>query len=57
MLSGSLQKQIHQLPCIGEQFSQGELAPAKVIVDAGGENTELKQRLEALDYVSKVSEP
>lgn len=42
---------------IGEQFSQGELAPAKVIVDAGGKNTELKQRLEALDYVSKVGEP
>jgi len=57
LLSGSLQKQIHQLPCIGEQFSQGELAPAKVIVDAGGKNTELKQRLEALDYVSKVGEP
>lgn len=42
---------------IGEQFSQGELAPVKVIVDAGGKNTELKQRLEALDYVSKVGEP
>lgn len=42
---------------IGEQFSQGELAPAKVIVDAGGKKTELKQRLEALEYVSKVGEP
>ncbi|CAI6080758.1 Apo-petrobactin exporter [Paenibacillus sp. JJ-100] len=42
---------------IGEQFSQGELAPVKVIVDAGGKETDLKQRLESLDYINKVGEP
>ncbi|NUU77131.1 MMPL family transporter [Paenibacillus xylanilyticus] len=41
---------------IGEQFSEGELAPATVIIDAEGKETDLKQRLEALDYVSKVGD-
>ncbi|CAM2799406.1 MMPL family transporter [Paenibacillus taichungensis] len=41
---------------IGEQFSEGELAPAKVIIDTEGSETDLKQRLESLDYVSKVGE-
>lgn len=41
---------------IGEQFSQGELAPVKVIVDAEGKETDLKQRLESLDYISKVGD-
>ncbi|MDN8591103.1 hypothetical protein B2I21_15250 [Chryseobacterium mucoviscidosis] len=41
---------------IGEQFSEGELAPAKVMIDTEGKETDLKQRLESLDYVSKVGE-
>ncbi|MDR6723056.1 RND superfamily putative drug exporter [Paenibacillus amylolyticus] len=41
---------------IGEQFSQGELAPVKVIIDAEGQETDLQSKLEALDYVSKVGD-
>ncbi|MCM3173935.1 MMPL family transporter [Paenibacillus sp. MER 99-2] len=41
---------------IGEQFSQGELAPVKVIIDAEGQDTDLQSKLEALDYVSKVGD-
>ncbi|AWB46336.1 hypothetical protein DCC85_20645 [Paenibacillus sp. CAA11] len=42
---------------IGKQFSPGELAPAKLMVNTRGKNTDLKQRLADLDYVDKVAEP
>jgi RND superfamily putative drug exporter len=42
---------------IGEQFSPGELAPAKVIVDTQGKTVALDQTLGSLPYISLVSEP
>lgn len=42
---------------IGEQFSEGELAPVQLMLDTEGKDTDVKSRLEALDYVSVVSEP
>ncbi|WP_372632388.1 MMPL family transporter [Cohnella sp.] len=42
---------------IGEQFSPGELAPAKIIVDTEGLSVDLSAKLAALPYVDVVSEP
>ncbi|MBB6673943.1 MMPL family transporter [Cohnella nanjingensis] len=42
---------------IGEQFSPGELAPAKVMADTQGRAVQLKEALSSLPYVSRVSEP
>ncbi|WP_256760139.1 MMPL family transporter [Cohnella sp. WQ 127256] len=42
---------------IGEQFSPGELAPAKVIIDTQGKSIPLAQQLSSLPYVDKVAEP
>jgi len=42
---------------IGEQFSPGELAPAKVIVDTHGKDVQLEQRLAALPFIDRVSQP
>lgn len=42
---------------IGEQFSAGSLAPVKVMVDARGNDTDLKAKLEALPFIAKVGEP
>lgn len=42
---------------IGEQFSEGELAPVKVMVDTKGEEVDLGERLAGLEYVDLVSEP
>lgn len=42
---------------IGSQFSAGELAPVKIIVDTEGRDAGLRDRLAALPYVSRVSEP
>ncbi|MCM3785523.1 MMPL family transporter [Neobacillus mesonae] len=42
---------------IGEQFSEGELAPVKIMVDTKGEDIDLKERLEGFEYVDLVSEP
>ncbi|MFC4599303.1 MMPL family transporter [Cohnella hongkongensis] len=42
---------------IGEQFSPGELAPAKVIVDTQGRSVDLAPKLADLSYVDVVSEP
>lgn len=43
---------------IGEQFSPGELAPVKVMVDTEGKDVqELKESLSALPYISKTGDP
>ncbi|MFK7696616.1 MMPL family transporter [Paenibacillus sp. HJGM_3] len=42
---------------IGEQFSPGQLAPVKVIVDTGGKDRDVAQTLASLPYVSQVSAP
>lgn len=42
---------------IGEQFSEGQLAPVKIIVDTQGEALDLAGRLSALPYVALVSDP
>ncbi|RUT33380.1 MMPL family transporter [Paenibacillus zeisoli] len=42
---------------IGKQFSKGELAPVKLMVDTKGKETDLGEKLKALDYVDKVGEP
>lgn len=42
---------------IGEQFSPGELAPAKIIVDTQGKPFALGEKLAELPYVDVVSEP
>ncbi|MBB6730618.1 MMPL family transporter [Cohnella zeiphila] len=42
---------------IGEQFSPGELAPVKVLVDTGGKDRDVAQALASLPYVAEVSEP
>ena len=42
---------------IGEQFSEGELAPVRLMVDSGGKSLDLDERLKALTYVDQVSEP
>lgn len=42
---------------IGEQFSEGELAPVRLMVDSGGKSLDLEERLKALTYVDQVSEP
>ncbi|CAI6016317.1 MMPL family transporter [Cohnella sp. JJ-181] len=41
---------------IGSQFSEGELAPVKVIVDTEGRDAQLGDKLSELPYVSRVSE-
>ncbi|MFC4305527.1 MMPL family transporter [Cohnella boryungensis] len=42
---------------IGEQFTPGELAPVKVIVDTQGQTVDLGQTLSDLPYLDVVSEP
>ncbi|MGX9136502.1 MMPL family transporter [Rummeliibacillus sp. JY-2-4R] len=42
---------------ISDNFSPGELAPVKVIVDIDGENMDLQKNLEDLSYVDEVSNP
>jgi len=42
---------------IGDQFSPGELAPVKVIVNTDGQERDVGQALAALPYVSQVSDP
>jgi RND superfamily putative drug exporter len=42
---------------IGEKFSPGELAPAKVIIDTQGKSVSLDQILTSLPYIDQVSEP
>ncbi|RKP55173.1 MMPL family transporter [Cohnella endophytica] len=42
---------------IGEQFSPGELAPAKVIVDTQGKAIDLAQTLSSLPFISQVAKP
>ncbi|MFD0674078.1 MMPL family transporter [Cohnella sp. GCM10027633] len=42
---------------IGEKFSPGELAPVQVIVDTQGKDVPLQEKLAALPYVDRVSEP
>jgi len=42
---------------IGEQFSEGELAPVRLMVDSGGKSLDLEERLKDLAYVDQVSEP
>ncbi|MDO7906410.1 MMPL family transporter [Paenibacillus sp. JX-17] len=42
---------------IGEQFSEGELAPVKIMVDTEGKNVDLKTAMQKLDYVDQVSDP
>jgi len=42
---------------IGEQFSPGELAPVKVIVDTAGKDRDIAQTLGSLPYVTQVSAP
>ncbi|WP_433944437.1 MMPL family transporter [Paenibacillus sp. SN-8-1] len=42
---------------IGKQFSKGELAPVKLMVDTKGNPTDLSEKLKGLDYVDKVGEP
>jgi len=42
---------------IGEQFSPGDLAPLKVIVDTDGKDRDVAQILASLPYVAQVSEP
>ncbi len=42
---------------IGEQFSPGELAPVKVIVDTDGKDRGVARTLASLPYVTQVSEP
>ena len=42
---------------IGDKFSPGELAPVKVIMDTQGKNVALGDKLAALPYVDRVSEP
>jgi RND superfamily putative drug exporter len=42
---------------IGEQFTPGELAPVKIMVDAEGKEPTLGEQLAKLPYVAKVSEP
>lgn len=42
---------------IGEQFSPGELAPVKIMIDTEGKTTNLSDALAGLDYVDTVSDP
>jgi len=42
---------------IGDKFSPGELAPAKIIVDTQGKTVPLDAKLASLPYVDLVSEP
>ncbi|QMV40475.1 MMPL family transporter [Cohnella cholangitidis] len=42
---------------IGEQFSPGELAPAKVIIDTQGKQVSLDQTLGSLPYIDEVAHP
>ncbi|MFD2613773.1 MMPL family transporter [Paenibacillus gansuensis] len=42
---------------IGQQFSEGELAPVNVMIDTEGKTVDLKSALAGLDYVSKVGDP
>jgi RND superfamily putative drug exporter len=42
---------------IGEQFSPGDLAPVTVMVDTEGKDIAVKQQLEALTFLDRVSEP
>ncbi|WP_213619571.1 MMPL family transporter [Paenibacillus sp. J22TS3] len=42
---------------IGQQFSKGELAPVKLMVDTQGQATDLEGKLAQLDYVDQVGKP
>ncbi|HWK21849.1 MAG TPA: MMPL family transporter [Ureibacillus sp.] len=42
---------------IAENFSPGELAPAKIIVDTKGKDIDLTEQIAALPYIDEVSEP
>lgn len=42
---------------IGDNFSPGELAPVKVIIDTQGKDVPVGDKLAALPYVDRVSEP
>ncbi|RDI41909.1 MMPL family transporter [Falsibacillus pallidus] len=42
---------------ISDHFNSGELAPAQVMVQSEGNDLDLKEKLEALPYVAKVSDP
>ncbi|WP_068622569.1 MMPL family transporter [Paenibacillus tuaregi] len=42
---------------IGQQFSKGELAPVKLMVDTQGQATDLEGKLAQLDYVDQVGMP
>lgn len=42
---------------IGQQFSKGELAPVKLMVDTKGKETDLPDKLKSLDYVDEVGKP
>ncbi len=42
---------------IGEQFSEGELAPVQLIVDTQGKPTSLAEDVKLLPYVTAVAEP
>ena len=41
---------------IGEHFDPGQLAPVQIIVQTDGKSTNLKENLEDLSYIAKVSE-
>ncbi|WP_135556147.1 MMPL family transporter [Paenibacillus cymbidii] len=42
---------------IGDHFTPGDLAPVKVIVDSGGKEAPVRQRLQELPFVAQVAEP
>lgn len=42
---------------IADKFTPGELAPVKIMANTEGKDAQLKQAIEALPYISKVSEP
>ncbi|RXZ79993.1 MMPL family transporter [Paenibacillaceae bacterium] len=42
---------------IGEQFSEGELAPVKLMIDTEGKETDLAEALAGLPFVAKVGQP
>nr|WP_245339349.1 MMPL family transporter [Paenibacillus shirakamiensis] len=42
---------------IGQQFSKGELAPVRLIVDTKGKTTDLDKKLTGLSYIDQVSKP
>lgn len=42
---------------IADKFTPGELAPVKIMIDTEGKDAGLKQAIEALPYIGKVTEP